>query len=500
MSQTRRGSRVGPSYQNSFQPNPKSGTYRVLLKFTTTRKPTRDDIFKTSFQDLNAPLIRLTETSNGYYAVTDTEDTIDKLISNKAIQSFAKINLSPTIPPDLRAKRTVFVRQVETTAGGQAADNIKLDLEKNHPWLKINAIIKIKDYTHVFKIICNETQMATKILETGLLLFNTRITPRQCEREQYTHLLICFKCYKMEDHPTKDCPSNKTICSECAQEGHTFRECTSNYKKCTNCRNDHRTLAASCPYRKQKIKEKELQTTHQTNKDQFATYSEIAKAAIRETTPNVIHLTSKTHLKMTALILEAHIASLSGQQNYGQILSDSLKRNFDIDTVFPDRDSTKIFHMYFNSDGQKQTDVDSNSDSLSGESDKEDEEPKTSSRKRKKSKSQSPTEQPPNRQRKTSTTKNTQSQPTLQKDYQLVMFRSEKKKSPTKITTTHQLCQELQNNRIKIGTKYHSPDNVLKLLKDGLITIQDDRVIPVNHNYYQQAPSISNMNVHAPHH
>ena len=57
------------------------------------------------------------------------------------------------------------------------------------------------------------------------------------------------------------------------------------------------------------------------------TYSEIAKAAINQTTtqqtrpPPSITLTNKTHLKMTALILEAHFASLHDPKEYGDILS-----------------------------------------------------------------------------------------------------------------------------------------------------------------------------------
>ena len=45
----------------------------------------------------------------------------------------------------------------------------------------------------------------TRILEHGPQMFNTRITPQQCEREKYTHLFVCFKCYKYEDYTTKQC-------------------------------------------------------------------------------------------------------------------------------------------------------------------------------------------------------------------------------------------------------------------------------------------------------
>ena len=49
---------------------------------------------------------------------------------------------------------------------------------------------------------------------------------------------------------------------------------------------------------------------------------------------------------MTALILEAHIAALSGRQRFGDLLSESLRLYFNIDVKFPDRNSQDIFNIY----------------------------------------------------------------------------------------------------------------------------------------------------------
>ena len=89
--------------------------------------------------------------------------------------------------------------------------------------------------------------------------------------------------------------------------------------------------------------------------EQNKTYAAIAKAAIKQTDPQPkqttnITLTSKTHIKLTALIIEAHIATLHNTGQYGKILSKSLKDNFDIDAIFPDRDSRRIFDFYYDLD------------------------------------------------------------------------------------------------------------------------------------------------------
>ena len=83
---------------------------------------------------------------------------------------------------------------------------------------------------------------------------------------------------------------------------------------------------------------------------------EYHKKTIQETqpaTPQMIQINSSTHIKLTALILEAHIASLAGKEKYADILSKSLKLNFNIDAKFSDRSSAAIFNMRINRENIK---------------------------------------------------------------------------------------------------------------------------------------------------
>lgn len=185
----------------------------------------REEIFKIAFQNLNAPLIRLTETRAGFFAITDDFNAIDQLTSQKAVQLFRNINLSPITPPDLKAKRTIFVRQIDHYAGSHSAEEIRTEIEKCNKKLKLEAVIKIKNFTHVVKLVAVDTKTAQEILLNGLVMFHTRVTSFQCEQEKYVHLLICFKCYQFEDHPTHSCKSGILVCSECAKVGHTYHEC-----------------------------------------------------------------------------------------------------------------------------------------------------------------------------------------------------------------------------------------------------------------------------------
>ena len=315
----------------------KPPTYRIQLKKIDPTTPIlREKIFQTCFEHLNAPLIRLTDTLHGYNAITDDPNTIDKLTSPRATELFKSINLTAVIPPDLRAKRTVFVRSLDSHVGSRTEEEIKTEISKHNHSLKIARVIKIKQFTHILKIVTQDTNSTNKILSNGFYAFHTKITPFQCEPESYT----------------QQCTSTTTVCSECASNDHTFKDCTSPHKRCLNCSQPHRTLANNCPIRKQKIAEKQATENQKRETKSNTTFATITKTQ-PETTPSnhtsqSITLTSNVQLKIAALVIEAHIACLKPGSNFSNTLSESLKLNFNIDTKFPDRDSNQIFNVFFN--------------------------------------------------------------------------------------------------------------------------------------------------------
>ncbi|KAF2348058.1 hypothetical protein FHG87_021186 [Trinorchestia longiramus] len=244
---------------STSRPRSKLNTYRVQLKFIDPNITVeKHEIFQTTFGQLDAPLIRLTDTRTGFYAVTDEANTINKLTSNKAIKALKKLNLKPIIPPDLRARRSVFIRQIDYYIGSKNPKEIKEEIQRIQPWLQLSEVIKIKQYTHLLKIVIAETTIAQRILTEGFEMFNTKITARQCEQETYTHILICYKCYEFESHPTHECRSTVQVCSECSSPDHIYTQYNNTIKKCINCNGAHRTLAASCPHRREVQKQKKI--------------------------------------------------------------------------------------------------------------------------------------------------------------------------------------------------------------------------------------------------
>ena len=466
----------------------KTQTYRVQLKkIDANVTVNREDIFRTAFQTINAPLIRLTDTRTGFYAVTDDQTAVDKLTSQKATDSFKTINLTPITPPDLRAKRTIFVRQIDRYAGSHTPDEIKREIQTLNRDIKIDTVIKIKDYTHIIKIIAHDSQTAQFILTHGFNMFHTRITPHQCEQEKYVHLLICFRCYKYEDHPTHLCKSTSTICSECAQTDHTYHDCKTERKECINCGQNHRTLAASCPVRRTAIRDREDKDKKRRDENDNKTYAKVAQETIDRTHAaprHQINLTDKTHIKLTALILEAHIASLTGRP-FGQTLSDSLKLNYDIDAKFPDRDSQAIFNMYIGDKTATATTdpieiLPPTSDSSDTESDVTAEdamETETTQQKRKASESPQQTRQP-------TTT-----------GVDIRLFRNESDKTPIPKTLTNQYVidelDKIGSFGLKLHVKDYSAQQVYKEIVDGRLKVTNAHIRTLPHDRFMQLSRMS---------
>ncbi|KAF2344314.1 hypothetical protein FHG87_024930 [Trinorchestia longiramus] len=171
----------------------KNTTFRIQLrKINPDITTEKQKIFETTFKDLDVPLTKLSENNSGYYAITDEAAAVDKLTSLKATELFKKINLKPIFPPDLRAKKTIFIRQLDSSIGKLTPEEITREIKTQQPWAEILKVTKIKNYTHVIKITFSEISTTQKILQNGLLMFNTKITLSQIELEKYTYVQICY--------------------------------------------------------------------------------------------------------------------------------------------------------------------------------------------------------------------------------------------------------------------------------------------------------------------
>ena len=206
----------------------------LLRALNYDRIPLKKTVFETLMLHLNVPLIGLKPSKVGFLAKTEQQSEIDKILNNNARDKLWAIGLE--------AKRN-------TKGRTKSSRNILLDAEE---------VTKFGSYTHLFKVEFKIIEKSQRALQNGFLCGNTKISSNQIEKEGFTYILICFNCYKLEDHTSAKCPTKDTIvCSECTGN-HYFKDCTSPTKKCLNCEGPHRTMSTACPKKKEIVKRKRI--------------------------------------------------------------------------------------------------------------------------------------------------------------------------------------------------------------------------------------------------
>lgn len=235
-------------------------------------------------------------------AVTATENDADLLLKTNMMKTLGNEGFEPILPPEVRARRTVICQGIDELIYDHSKADIEDEIEEKNTWATVKDSYKFPPSnrnTYLIKIEFEDASMAAKAEEHGLRLFNMSIAGHQIKREKYTQLKTCMRCYKIEDHTTAQCPKphDYKVCSECASHEHTWRQCKSQKKRCINCEQEHRTLAMSCPKRKEAIKDKQnAQNTH-------GNYAQAASANSTNYLPgmNITNLTDKVTTMMFCL-------------------------------------------------------------------------------------------------------------------------------------------------------------------------------------------------------
>lgn len=319
----------------------------IRMKYYDKQHPVEiRKVVELAYGKFNVPFTRIFPTNVGFKVICRNETDADKIQSTEAKQELEKIGLHLIISPETKARKSIILRQLDQIIGINSAEDIKKEVEKENAWIKVEEVVKIKNYTHILKLRLEEISMVEKAKQKGILAYNMAISPSQIEQEQFCQILTCYKCYQLEDHQTKDCPyPNIKVCSECSENGHTFKDCQNQEKACINCKKngteaDHRTLAMSCPIRKSIIKNKiDENKSLATNKDEL-TYAAIARRAVAEVrqpeTPTMINLSEHKHTKILISIMHAHVMNLCNPGTYQTELNKMLTKN-ELPTMwFPD--------------------------------------------------------------------------------------------------------------------------------------------------------------------
>lgn len=306
---------------------------KIYLRLIANREPPdRAEIFKIVQQQLKLPLTGLRQVRNGYNAFTEREEDVEKLLSSEAKKKLIALGLEVKLPPKIRAARAIICRQIDSYVGEHTKEQIEVEINRCNEHLRVVEVVKFGAHSHVFKVEFETIEMANRTLENGILLFHCKISPSQIKKEEYIDVLMCFKCYKLEEHATKDCPRPLlVICSECAGD-HDYRDCKSLTKKCINCKGPHRTMAMSCPAKKTAIADKKAREEHEKKTNQEKTYAGIVNSTIRNvdqtnTTNALGDAMRTTGIRAFIMIIDAHVNNIIEPGTYSSHLNETLLKN-----------------------------------------------------------------------------------------------------------------------------------------------------------------------------
>lgn len=182
----------------------------------------------------------------------NTADDIESMFGLECIAELNKIDCQPQLPPYIHTKRSIVIKRIDPFIYEQESDVIKTEIENQNIGLIINSIFKFPN-SKTLKVTFTRVDMVDAAINRGLYMFNLSISHFNIERDNYVHLLVCYRCYQWNDHVAANCKKDISykVCSICSSEHHTYKECDNNVKKCINCRGDHSTLSFTCPRRKE---------------------------------------------------------------------------------------------------------------------------------------------------------------------------------------------------------------------------------------------------------
>ena len=193
---------------------------------------------------------RVFTANDGFTILAISEEHADKIFTREIKNRLEEEGFNPLMPADLKVKKSVILTRVDDAIYDWGEVEIAEELTEKNSWIgyELEIVYKFPN-SNTIKLTFSQTQLAKKCTEAGLRAFGISIPPHEIRQETYIPIKTCMRCYKLEDHNTRDCSKDKDYrkCSECSNEGHLWYECKEKVKKCINCMEEHSTLAMKCP-------------------------------------------------------------------------------------------------------------------------------------------------------------------------------------------------------------------------------------------------------------
>ena len=201
----------------------------------------------------------------GFRVAVASRDQLTPFLTAKGKEKLAKHGFTPMPSPEMKAQCTVVAKKIDKTILPRSVAEISQEVSAKN---KVTVVdVYRPPESRIVKIRVQAPDEAKRLLERGIIMFNTSIPTYNLEPESFIDIEQCLKCYRF-GHNKQKCKQTQR-CSKCGEDGHFFADCEKP-TKCCNCNGEHVAVSGSCPKRKEIIKAKRQQLK-QTTKTTYAT-------------------------------------------------------------------------------------------------------------------------------------------------------------------------------------------------------------------------------------
>ncbi|MPD02874.1 hypothetical protein E2C01_098481 [Portunus trituberculatus] len=167
---------------------------RVKIKTSSPSGTNKQKLLRT-LSDQLIYATRIITTPDAFLVLTRTDDDADKIFSSTTLDLLKADNFQPLLPPEIRAKRTIVLRNTDEHIYNNTEKEIEAELLNENDFLNegIENIFKIPK-TKIIKITLNSSTAAKKATDKGLLAFHMSIPHFNISIDEHIPLMTCLKC------------------------------------------------------------------------------------------------------------------------------------------------------------------------------------------------------------------------------------------------------------------------------------------------------------------
>jgi len=319
---------------------------KVIVRFNiTTKSSDNKNVILNICVSNNIRVSKIIEKNNFFLVIFSSVEDADKVFDEKILILFVSSNIEPSMPHELRARRSVIIKKLDDLICSASDRDIQQSIEQHNPGVIVRELRKFKD-ARGMKVTFTTAVMADKVLVGGIKILRLFIQGTDIHRDNYVNILTCYVCYDIEKHTSSNCPAlkndcNYKACSLCSSNEHTWKSCNNPTRRCINCDAEHSSLSNSCPVRQQVLRNKRASP-------QMSKINSYASAAASGNSSNLPHFfDNSTASKTMTCIMLSVMKSHSSQEEFETTLNNLLKQNklptISIGNYVPPRPN-EIFH------------------------------------------------------------------------------------------------------------------------------------------------------------